>query len=204
MNAHANAGGETAAIAAHAHVAFEERETGFWLYLLSDAIIFALLFATYGAMHERTAGGPASNQLFDLGHVFIETMLLLASSFTFGVASIAAESGRRWATLAWLAITFALGLSFVSMEVSEFLGMVGAGAGPDRSVFLSSFFTLVGTHGLHVSAGLVWILVMAAQIAVLGLAPGVVSRLRRLGLFWHFLDIVWVGVFTFVYLAGRL
>lgn len=129
MNAHANAGGETAAIAAHAHVAFEERETGFWLYLLSDAIIFALLFATYGAMHERTAGGPTSNQLFDLGHVFIETMLLLASSFTFGVASIAAESGRKWATLAWLAITFALGLSFVSMEVSEFLGMVGAGAG---------------------------------------------------------------------------
>jgi cytochrome o ubiquinol oxidase subunit 3 len=184
--------------------AVEERRTGFWLYLLSDAVIFSLLFATYGVMAERTAGGPSTAGLFDLTHVFAETMLLLASSFTFGLASLTADDGKTVPAIAWLVFTFALGLGFVAMELSEFSGMIADGAGPSRSGFLSAFFTLVGTHGLHVTAGLVWIAVMTGQIAWKGLTGPVLSRLQRLGLFWHFLDIVWIGVFTFVYLAGSL
>lgn len=182
----------------------DEKAFGFWLYLMSDAIIFALLFATYVVMVGNVADGPGANSLFSLPHVFGETMLLLSSSITFGFASMAQRSGARAAVLAWLAVTFLLGLGFVAMEVAEFRGMVAAGAGPDRSGFLSAFFTLVGTHGLHVSVGLVWILVMMSQIAVKGLAGPVASRLLRLGLFWHFLDIVWIGIFSVVYLPGVL
>lgn len=182
----------------------EQREFGFWLYLMSDAIIFALLFATYAVMTVGTAGGPTGKDVFDLWHTFAETMLLLFSSLTFGLGWLAAKEGQVPKVLMWLGVTFVLGLGFIALELSEFAGMIAVGADPGRSGFLSAFFTLVGTHGLHVSFGLIFIMVMAAQIATRGLNPYVMSRLFRLGLFWHFLDIVWVGIFSVVYLPGIL
>lgn len=196
----AGAGDETE----EAEHAIEEKVYGFWIYLMSDAIIFALLFATYVVMAHNTAGGPDGHALFRLPHTFAETLLLLASSTTFGFASVAIAGGRRWWTLAWLGVTFLCGLGFVAMEISEFYGMVVTGAEPQRSGFLSAFFTLVGTHGTHVSVGLVWIALLGAEVALRGLNPFVASRLYRLGLFWHFLDIVWIGIFSVVYLPGIL
>jgi len=184
--------------------AAEQRAMGFWLYLMSDAVIFALLFMTYGIMVGSTAGGPAGKALFNLNNAALETALLLVSSTTFGFASIASRQGERSAVLGWLALTFVLGAGFVFLEIREFTGMIAAGAGPQRSGFLSAFFTLVGTHGLHVSTGLVWILIMMGQVATKGLTFPVTSRLFRLGLFWHFLDIAWVGIFSVVYLPGLL
>lgn len=182
----------------------EEKAFGFWLYLMSDAMIFALLFMTYVVMTGGTAGGPSGKELFSLPRAFAETMLLLVSSTTFGFASLAARQGHRSATLLWLIVTFALGLGFITLEAQEFAGMIAEGAGPGRSGFLSAFFALVGTHGLHVSAGMLCILVMLGQIAAKGLTEPVSSRLFRLGLFWHFLDIVWIGIFSVVYLPGVL
>lgn len=183
---------------------FEQRAFGFWLYLMSDAILFALLFATFAVMVDNTAGGPAGKSLFSLSNTFIETMTLLVSSITFGFASIAMRAGNKSGVLLWLFVTFLLGVGFVCLEIREFHGMIEAGAGPDRSGFLSSFFTLVGTHGLHVSSGLIWILVIAAQVQIKGLTGPVTSRMSRLALFWHFLDIVWIGIFSVVYLPGIL
>jgi cytochrome o ubiquinol oxidase subunit 3 len=197
-------------VSAHAAHEREEAETheqrafGFWLYLMGDAVIFALLFATYVIMVKNTAGGPGGKALFSLNNAAIETALLLVSSTTFGFASLSSKTGNRGAVLAWLLITFVLGAGFVFLEVREFVGMIKAGAGPDRSGFLSAFFTLVGTHGLHVSFGLTWILIMCGQIMMKGLTLPVMSRLFRLGLFWHFLDIAWVGIFSIVYLPGLL
>lgn len=182
----------------------EQRSLGFWLYLMSDAVIFALLFMTYGIMVGNTDGGPTGKSLFSLSNAAYETALLLVSSTTFGFASLASRDGNRGAVLGWLVLTFVLGAGFVFLEVREFLGMIGAGAGPDRSGFLSAFFTLVGTHGVHVSTGLVWILILSGQIMAKGLTLPVTSRLFRLGLFWHFLDIAWVGIFSVVYLPGLL
>ena len=170
---------------------------------MGDAVIFALLFATYAIMIPGTAGGPTGKQLFDLDNAAIETLLLLVSSMTFGFASLQAKSGNRGAVLLWLAITFVLGAAFVFLEVREFAGMIAKGTGPDRSGFLSAFFTLVGTHGLHVTLGLVWLAAMLAQVATLGFIPIVVRRLACFVLFWHALDIVWVGVFTIVYLGAH-
>jgi cytochrome o ubiquinol oxidase subunit 3 len=184
--------------------ASDEKAFGFWVYLMTDAIIFALLFATYVVLAENTAGGPAGRELFDLSRTFTETMLLLASSATFGFATLALDARDRRAVLLWLALTFLLGAGFVAMEIREFQGMIAAGAGPGRSGFLSAFFTLVGTHGLHVSLGLICILVVAGQVIAKGLSNAVASRLLRLGLFWHFLDIVWIGIFSVVYLPGAL
>jgi len=196
---------ETAAASEHAEPdAYAQRAFGFWLYLMSDAIIFALLFATYAVMVANTAGGPAGRTLFSLPNAFAETMLLLFSSIAFGFSALALQARNERGVLAWLAVTFVLGLGFVVLEIREFAGLVQAGAGPDRSGFLSAFFTLVGTHGLHVSAGLVWILVLAVHILAKGLSAPVLSRLARLGLFWHFLDIVWIGIFSVVYLPGKL
>ena len=198
---------EAAAAASDAHshsTPQEEKAFGFWLYLMSDAIIFALLFATYVVMAGNVADAPPPHSQFDLTHVFAETMILLASSITFGFATVAIGTGRRPAVQLWLLVTFALGLGFVLMELTEFRSMIAAGAGPDQSGALSAFFTLVGTHGLHVSIGLVWILVMMAQVALKGLSVPVVSRLERLGLFWHFLDIIWIGIFSVVYLPGLI
>ena len=186
------------------HDVYEQRAFGFWLYLMSDAIIFSLLFATYVVMASGTVSGPTGQTLFSLSRAFGETLLLLFSSITFGFATLAVKSDKRAAVLSWLLVTFVLGLGFVAMEVHEFYGMVRVGAGPDRSGFLSAFFTLVGTHGIHVSFGLIWILIMASQVVIKGLTAPVISRLFRLGLFWHFLDIVWVGIFSVVYLPGSL
>jgi len=183
---------------------YEEKALGFWLYLMSDAIIFALLFATYVVMVPNTAGGPTGKTLFSLNRAFAETMLLLCSSLTFGLASLSVRSGRRYLALAWLAVTVLLGAGFLALEISEFTGMYAQGAGPQRSGFLSAFFTLVGTHGMHVTMGLIWIPILSLQALVKGLTAPVTSRLFRLGLFWHFLDIVWIGIFSIVYLPGIL
>jgi cytochrome o ubiquinol oxidase subunit III len=182
----------------------EEKAFGFWIYLMTDAIIFALLFATYAVMLRGTAGGPTGRELFSLPRTFAETLLLLLSSATFGFATLAARARHpKWAVLLLL-LTLALGAGFLAMEMREFRGMIATGAGPDRSGFLSAFFTLVGTHGLHVGVGLICILVIVGQIIFKGLTAPVGSRLFRLGLFWHFLDIVWIGIFSVVYLPGVL
>jgi cytochrome o ubiquinol oxidase subunit 3 len=181
---------------------YEEKAFGFWLYLMSDAAIFALLFATYVVMLGNIAGGPTGKELFSLERAAGETALLLLSSTTFGFASVALAVGDRSRVLLWLVVTVALGAGFVFLEYGEFSGLIAKGAGPDRSGFLSGFFTLVGTHGLHVSIGILWILVMIDQVLVKGLTTPVISRLARLGLFWHFLDIIWVAIFSVVYLPG--
>lgn len=189
---------------AHHHDVTDERELGFWLYLMSDAVIFALLFSTYAVMSGNSAGGPTSADVFDLSTAFIETLTLLASTFTFGLASLAVGRGDRSGVILWLVVTLALGAVFVALELSEFAHLVSINAGPDRSGFLSAFFTLVGTHGLHVSAGMIWAIVMITQVARKGLSDAIVSRVARLGLFWHFLDLIWVGIFSIVYLPGVL
>jgi cytochrome o ubiquinol oxidase subunit 3 len=176
---------------------------GFWLFLLSDIVIFATLFAAYAVLSGQTAGGPAGIELFDRSHVLIETSCLLASSFTCGLCLLASERRNRAATYLWAAVTFLLGASFIALELTEFVRLTNAGDGPTRSAFLSAFFSLVGTHGLHVTLGLGWLLVMMAQVATLGFLPMVKRRLYCFALFWHALDIVWIGVFTIVYLGAR-
>ncbi len=179
-------------------------EFGFWIFLLSDAVIFALLFATYTDMVHNTAGGPGRKELFDLDYAFRETMLLLFSTLACGLTMLAAaRNSVKW-VLSWLLLTLLLGGAFVLMEFHEFAALIEQGAGPTRSGFLSAFFTLVGTHGLHVSTGLVWLLLMLPQIEWYGLSAAVRSRLYRFSLFWHFLDLVWVAIFSVVYLMGVL
>jgi cytochrome o ubiquinol oxidase subunit 3 len=177
---------------------------GFWIYLMSDAVIFALLFATYASMSRNYAGGLTGKELFDLNNVFYETLTLLISTLTCGFAMLSLSRNKKKWVLSWLGFTFLLGLTFILMEHNEFHSLISQGAGPDRSGFLSAFFTLVGTHGLHVSIGLIWLLVMIAQIMFKGLTTTVRSRLFRFSLFWHFLDLVWVGIFSMVYLLGVL
>lgn len=188
----------------HEAEALASREFGFWLYLMTDAIIFALLFATYVVMSQNYASGPSAGELFSIGHTFGETLLLLFSSITFGFATLSVLNQNRARCVLWLFVTMALGIGFVAMELMEFSGMIDKGAGPGTSGFLSAFFTLVGTHGLHVTFGMVGIVVMIGQILTKGFTPAVRSRLFRLGLFWHFLDIVWIGIFSVVYLPGIL
>lgn len=176
---------------------------GFWLFLLSDIVIFAVFFATYAVLSRETAGGPRGAELFDKGRVLLETGFLLLSSFTCGLGSLAVQRRDARSTYLWMLATFLLGAAFLWIEVSEFRSMVATGAGPSRSAFLSSFFTLVGTHGLHVSLGLCWLVVMMLQVWTLGFLPMVRRRLFCFALFWHALDIVWIGVFTIVYLGAR-
>ncbi len=175
---------------------------GFWMYIMTDCILFGSLFATFAVLSHSYAGGPSGNTLFHLPYVFGETMCLLFSSVTYGMAMLSMQKGQSKPVMAWLALTFLLGLTFIGMEVNEFSHMVTEGHGPDRSGFLSAFFALVGTHGTHVTFGLIWIATMIAQVGSKGLTTPVRSRLVRLSLFWHFLDIVWIGVFTVVYLLG--
>ena len=177
---------------------------GFWIFLLSDIVMFSAFFAAYAVLAHATAGGPSGMQLFNQRSVAIETGCLLASSYTCGLMSMAIGSRRYGATYLAALVTFVLGVAFLALELKEFAGMIAIGAGPQRSAFLSSFFTLVGCHGLHVTAGLVWLVVMMAQVAIRGLRPNVERRLLCFSLFWHALDIVWVGLFTVVYLMGVL
>jgi cytochrome o ubiquinol oxidase subunit 3 len=176
---------------------------GFWLFLLSDIILFAVLFASYAVLSSAIAGGPAGVELFDKRHVFLETLCLLTSSVTCGFGTLAVARTDARALYLWMLATFALGAAFLWMEVSEFAGMVSLGAGPSHSAFLSSFFALVGTHGLHVTLGLVWLVLMLLQVATLGFQPMVARRFFCFGLFWHALDIVWIGVFSIVYLGAH-
>jgi cytochrome o ubiquinol oxidase subunit 3 len=175
---------------------------GFWLFLLSDIIVFSALFAAYAVLSGQTNGGPSAIELFDKRHVLYETSCLLASSFTCGMMMIATD--RREVALTYFSalVTAALGIAFLRMEFSEFAQMVHQGAGPTRSAFLSSFFTLVGMHGAHVTVGIAWLIVMMAQVGTLGFRPMVVRRIVSFSLFWHALDIVWIGVFTVVYLGA--
>lgn len=177
---------------------------GFWLYLMTDCILFACVFATYAVLVNHTAGGPSGKDIFELPYVLGETALLLVSSCTYGFAMIAAHRGFKGQTLAWLAATFVLGAGFIGMELNEFHHLIVEGFGPDKSAFLSSFFTLVGMHGLHVTAGLVWMVIMMLQVSKRGLTDRNNTRLMCLSLFWHFLDIVWICVFTIVYLMGTI
>ena len=177
---------------------------GFWLYLMSDCLIFAMLFATYGVLGTSYAGGPGPRQLFELPLVAVNTSMLLFSSITYGFAMLAMGDGRRGATQGWLAVTGLFGAAFIGIELYEFSHLIADGAGPGRSAFLSSFFTLVGTHGLHVTCGLIWLVVLMVQVQWKGLIPANRRRLMCLSLFWHFLDVIWIGVFTFVYLMGML
>jgi cytochrome o ubiquinol oxidase subunit III len=175
---------------------------GFWLYLMSDCLVFACLFAMYGVLGRSYAGGPTGAELFDLSLVAVNTSLLLLSSITYGFAMLAMQKSRLRGTLAWLVITGALGAGFIGIELHEFAHLIQEGAGPQRSAFLSSFFTLVGTHGLHVTFGLVWLATLLVQLTQRGLVEANRRRLMCLSMFWHFLDVVWIGVFTFVYLMG--
>jgi len=177
---------------------------GFWLFVLSDMVLFSALFASYATLVHATDGGPATNQLFDRNLVAIETVALLLSSFVCGLAMIAAKRGHMALTQAWLVITGLLGLVFLGIELFEFGKMIGEGAGPQRSAFLSAFFTLVGCHGAHVTAGLMWLGTMMAQIWAKGFRQDIVRRLLCFSVFWHALDIIWVAIFTIVYLIGTL
>jgi cytochrome o ubiquinol oxidase subunit 3 len=175
---------------------------GFYLYLLSDCIVFATLFAAFAVLHRSVADGPTGQQLFDLRNAFIETACLLTSSLTCGMAMLACDRRDTRAAFGALAVTFLLGLVFLSLEVTEFAHMVSDGAGPSRSAFLSAFFMLVGTHGLHVTAGLAWLVVIVVQLRGKGFTEGVVRRMFCFSLFWHVIDVVWIAVFSFVYLIG--
>jgi cytochrome o ubiquinol oxidase subunit 3 len=177
---------------------------GFWLFVLSDMVLFSALFATYASLVHATDGGPTTNQLFDRNLVAVETLALLFSSFVCGLAMIAAKRKNMIWTQGWLLLTGLLGVAFLSIELFEFAKMIGEGAGPQRSAFLSSFFTLVGCHGAHVSAGLLWLGTMMAQIWAKGFRQDIVRRLLCFSVFWHALDIIWVAIFTIVYLIGTL
>jgi cytochrome o ubiquinol oxidase subunit 3 len=175
---------------------------GFWLFIVSDIVMFSGLFAAYAVLSGRTADGPGGSELFDLRRVFVETMCLLLSSYTCGLGALSAEQRQQNRFLIFSGFTFVLGAAFLFIEISEFVGMVSRGAGPSRSAFLSAFFTLVGMHGAHVTAGLLWLTYMVAQVVAKGLRPHVLRRLLCFSLFWHALDIIWIGVITVVYLLG--
>ena len=188
----------------HGHGTGSPTMLGFWIYLMSDALIFAALFATFGVLSTSYAGGPTPREIFELPLVALNTSILLVSSITYGFGMLAMEKGQVRATQAWLLVTGLLGASFVGIELYEFGVLIHEGATPQRSGFLSAFFTLVGTHGAHVTVGIIWIVVMLFQLQLRGLVLENKLRLMCLSMFWHFLDVIWIGVFTFVYLMGVL
>jgi|TARA_R110000868_G_scaffold402979_1_gene679776 cytochrome o ubiquinol oxidase subunit 3 len=191
---------------AHAHHFDGSKNVfGFWMYIMTDCLLFATLFAVYAVFHTHTFGGPHAKELFSLPFVLVETMMLLTSSFTFGLAMLARNSSNNTAIVTrWMWVTFILGLCFIAMEMHEFYHLYIEGHTWATSAFLSSFFTLVGTHGLHVTAGLIWMLSVIYQINKHGITPETKTKLTCLGLFWHFLDIVWIFVFSVVYLMGAI
>lgn len=188
----------------HHHDSGQMTVFGFWLYLMTDCILFASIFATYAVLSGNFAGGPSGHDIFELNYVLGETALLLFSSITFGFAMLQMYKGNKGGVLAWLAVTWLLGAGFIGMEVNEFHLLISEGFGPSRSGFLSGFFALVGTHGLHVTAGLIWMAILMYQINKDGITSTHKTRMSCLSLFWHFLDLVWICVFTFVYLMGAL
>lgn len=187
-----------------AHAAHEDPYSktifGFWTYLMSDCVLFAILFATYAVLHTNTFGGPSGRELFDPFYVLGETLILLTSSFTCGLAVLAAHRNSKKQVIVWLIVTFILGLSFLGMEINEFSNLAEEGNSWTRSAFLSSFFTLVGTHGMHITVASVWMLVMLGLVVARGITSSTYRRLKCFSLFWHFLDLVWIFIFTLVYL----
>jgi cytochrome o ubiquinol oxidase subunit 3 len=184
------------------HDTFSRSFLGFWIYLMTDCLIFACLFATYAVLHNNTFGGPSSQELFDLTSAFAETMILLTSTVTCGFGMLAAVKENKNHAIGWFSLTFLLGASFIAFELHEFYQFAHEGNSWQESAFLSSFFTLVGTHGLHVSFGLLWMAVMIVQLYWQGVTINTFRRLVLLSLFWHFLDLIWIFIFTFVYLMG--
>jgi cytochrome o ubiquinol oxidase subunit 3 len=181
---------------------YERKTLGFWIYLMTDCVLFAALFATYAVLKTGTAGGPGGAELFDLPFVLLETIVLLASSFTIGMALLASVRGLRKQTLVWLFVTFALGIFFLALEISEFAILIAEGNGPQRSAFLSAYFTLVATHGIHIAVGLLWMAVVIVRLWRHAFKQTDIRRLALLGIFWHFLDIIWIFIFSIVYLIG--
>ena len=188
----------------HHHDSGETTVFGFWLYLMTDCILFASIFAVYAVLVNNVAGGPSGHDIFELPYVLGETALLLVSSITYGFAMLALFKGKKSQVLFWLALTFLCGAGFIAMEINEFHLLISEGFGPSRSGFLSGFFTLVGTHGLHVTSGLIWMAVLMFQISRRGLTSTNRTRIMCLSLFWHFLDVVWICVFSVVYLMGAM
>lgn len=194
-------------IAANNNISIEKENTnktlfGFWLYLMTDCVLFAALFACYAVLHNNTFGGPRGSEIFSMPYILAETLLLLSSSFTCGIAMLAAHKNQKKIVIYALAATFLLGLSFLLMELYEFRQLVLDGHSWRQSAFLSSYFTLVGTHGLHITIGLFWMIVVGVQVYIKGIKEFTVKRLGLLSLFWHFLDIIWIFIFTVVYLMG--
>lgn len=175
---------------------------GFWLYIMTDCVLFASLFATYAVLHDNTFGGPGGAKLFEPASVLAETLILLTSSFTCGLAMLAAKSRNKKQVLAWFAVTALLGLAFLGIEIHEFVGLYSGGNSWRRSGFLSSFFVLVGTHGTHITIGLMWMVAMMVKVWKSGLGRATQRRLAMLSYFWHFLDLVWIFIFTVVYMLG--
>jgi len=206
-SAHAQAREEAPAfyeLEEHAHPEGHSTMLGFWIYLMSDCLIFAILFATYAVLGGNYAAGPGPRDLFELPLVALNTSMLLFSSITYGFAMLATQRRNMGQTLLWLGVTGLFGAAFLAIELYEFHHLIEIGATPQRSAFLSAFFTLVGTHGLHVTFGIVWLVTLMVQVARRGFIPANRRRLMCLSLFWHFLDVIWIGVFTFVYLMGML
>jgi cytochrome o ubiquinol oxidase subunit 3 len=183
---------------------YRRKTLGFWIYLMTDCVLFASLFATFAVLRTATAGGPAGSDIFDLQFVLIETMLLLTSSFTVGLAVLGAERGYKKQSIFWLVLTFLLGAAFLAMELWEFNQLISEGHGWQQSAFLSSYFVLVGTHGLHIAVGLLWMAVVIFRLLQRNFKETDVRRLSLLGLFWHFLDVIWIFIFSFVYLIGGM
>lgn len=188
----------------HDHPEGASTMLGFWIYIMSDTLIFAMLFASFAVLGRHYAGGPRPTDVFDLTLLGLNTAMLLCSSMTYGFSVLMMQQGKTRATLGWLFVTALFGMAFVGIELHEFSGMIAEGATPERSAFLSSFFTLVGTHGTHVTIGIIWMFTLMAQIARKGLTATTRRRLMCLSMFWHFLDVIWIGVFTVVYLLGMV
>jgi cytochrome o ubiquinol oxidase subunit 3 len=189
----------------HANESPDEKTfLGFWIYLMTDCLLFASLFATYIVLHNNTNGGLGGDKLFDMPAILVETLILLTSSFTCGLAMVAVRQRNLKLSTFWFGFTFVLGAIFLIMELSEFSQLIGEGNGWERSGFLSAFFTLVGTHGLHILLGLLWLGIMGWKLIKRGFTAGTIRRLALFSMFWHFLDIIWIFIFTFVYLMGAM
>lgn len=185
-------------------IKMDKASFGFWVYLMTDLLMFAVLFAAYSVLHGNIYNGPASNEIFNLPFALTETLILLTSSFTSGLGMLAAHDKSKKQVMIWFGITFLLGLAFLGLELSEFSKLYSEGNSWQRSAFLSSFFTLVGTHGLHITCGLLWMGICMIKVSTKGLTSSITRKLTLLSLFWHFLDIVWIFIFTIVYLMGVL